>query len=98
MQSAFGKKMVHYVKFKRRPSILSWDEMRDILKNKYAQNHCMNDLLDQFLNLRQNISLVVDSSQFESLKLRCEVNEEQRLLESRFVNGLRANIKLDLKL
>ena len=59
----------------------------------------MDDLLDQVLNLRQNTLTVTEySSQFESLKLRCEVDEEQRLLVSRFENDLRADIKRELKL
>lgn len=82
-----------------RTLILSWNEMRDILKNKYIPNHYMDELLDPFLNLSQNTLTVAEySSQFEQLKLQYKVDEEQRLLLSRFMNDLRANIKHELKL
>ena len=72
--TCFWKTVVRDVDFRTCPLILSWDEMRDILKNKYVPNHCMNDLLDQFLNVRQYSSTVAEySSQFE---LRYEVDEE----------------------
>ena len=68
--------------------------MRDIRKKKYVSIYYNDDLLDQFLNLRQNTSIVTDyMSQYEALMLRCEVDKEQRLLVLKFVNGLRAYIK-----
>jgi len=72
--------------------------MRDILKEKYVPAYYMDNLLDQFFNLRKNTSIVTEYiSQFEVLMLRCEVDEEQRLLVSKFVNGLRAYIKQEVK-
>ena len=86
------------VNLRRRPPILSWDQTRDILKEKYIPAYYMNNLLNQFLNLKQNTSIVTDyMSQFEALMLRCEVDKEQRLLVFRFVNGLRADIKSEVK-
>ena len=42
----FWKIIVRDVDLRRCPPILSWDEMRDILKNKYVSNHYMDDVLD----------------------------------------------------
>ena len=74
------------------------DQMRDILKEKYVPTYYMNGLLDQFLNLRQNISTVTEyMSRFEALMLWCEVDEDQSLLESIFINSLREYIKREAK-
>ena len=68
---------------------------------RYTEKKCvlaMDDLLDQFLNLRKNTSTVTDyMSQFEALMLRYEIDEEQRLLVYGFVNDLRADIKREVK-
>ena len=59
--------------------ILLWDQMRDILKEKYVPSYNMDDLLDQFLNIMQNTSTVTKNmSQFEAL--RCEVDESKYFL------------------
>ena len=42
----FWRTVVRDVELRHHPSILSWDEMRDILKNKYVSNHYIDDLLD----------------------------------------------------
>ncbi|EXB94187.1 hypothetical protein L484_007850 [Morus notabilis] len=82
------------VELRRRTPVLSWDDMRDILRNKYVSPYYMSDLLSQFHNLRQNTSTVHDyMSKFEDLMLRCQVDDEQRVLVTRFVNGLRADIR-----
>ena len=39
----FWKTIVRDVDLRRRPSILSWDQMRDILKEKYVPAYCMDD-------------------------------------------------------
>jgi len=89
---------VRDVNLRRRPPILSWDQTRDILKEKYVPAYYMNNLLNQFLNLKQNTSTNTEyMSPFEALMLRCEVDEEHRFIVSRFVNGLRADIKCEVK-
>ena len=53
-----------------------WDQMRKILKKKYVPAY-MDDLLDQFLNLKKNTSMITEyMSQFETLMLQCEVDED----------------------
>ena len=70
----------------------------ETLKKKYVPANYMDDLLDQFLNLRQNTSMITEyMSEFEALMLQCEVDKEQRILVSRFVNCLRADIKREIK-
>ena len=50
--------------------------MRDILKEKYVSAYYVADLLDQFLNLRQNTSTFTEyMSQFEILMLRYEADK-----------------------
>ena len=52
--------------------------MRILLKEKYVLPYYMDDLLDQFLDLRQNTSTVTEyKSQFEALMLQCEIDEEK---------------------
>ena len=74
----FWKIIMCDVNFRRSTSILSWDQIRDILKKKYIPAYYMDDLLAQFLNLTSTV--IVYMSQFEVLQLRCEIDEEQRLL------------------
>lgn len=53
-----------------------------------------DQLLDELLNHMQGISTVdVYMAKVEELLLRSDINEEPRLTISRFVNGLRAEIK-----
>ena len=71
---------------RRHSPILSWDQKRDILKEKYVPAYYIDDLLDQFLNLRHNTYIVTKyMSQFEALMLRFEVDKEQRLPVSIFL-------------
>lgn len=51
--------------------------------------------VEQLLNLRQSTSNVSDYlARFEELMLRCEIDEEPFV--SRFVNGLRVDIKREV--
>lgn len=90
----FWKTVMQDVELRGRAQVLSWDDMRYILQYKYVPLYYMSDLLSQFQNLGQNTSTVHDyMSKFEDLLWRCQVDEDQRVLVTRFANGLRADIR-----
>ena len=71
--------IVRDVELRLCPPILSWNQMRDILKKEYVPASYMDDLLDQFLNLRYS-TVIEYMFHFEALMSQCEVDEEQKLL------------------
>lgn len=94
----FWKTVMRDVELRRRAPVLSWVDMRGILRNKYVPPYYMSDLLSQFQNLRQNTSTVHEYiSTSEELLLRCQVDEEQPVLVTTFVNGLRADIRREVQ-
>lgn len=70
--------------------------MREKLNEKYMPSYYRDQLLDELLNHKQGISTVdVYVVKFEEL-LRSDINEEPRLTVSRFINGLRTEIKREV--
>lgn len=73
--------------------------MKQKLKEKYLPTYYRSQLVEQLLNLRQSTSSVSDYlARFEELMLRCEIDEEPFITVSRFVNGLRVDIKREVTL
>ncbi|KAF7810704.1 Transposon Ty3-I Gag-Pol polyprotein [Senna tora] len=80
------------------PQIEVWAEMKMKLKEKYLPTHYRSQLMNQLLNLKQ-ISNVTDyMTRFDELMLRCDIQEEQWVTVTRFVNGLRPEIQRELRL
>jgi hypothetical protein len=73
--------------------------MKQKLKEKYLPTYYRSKLVEQLFNLRQSTSSVSDYlARFEELMLRCSIYEEPFITVSRFVNGLRVDIKREVTL
>uniref|UniRef100_A0A5B7BML6 RNA-directed DNA polymerase n=1 Tax=Davidia involucrata TaxID=16924 RepID=A0A5B7BML6_DAVIN len=81
------------------PPVTLWGEMKTRLKEKYLPTYHKRQLLDQWMNLRQLSSSVTDYlARFEELFMRCAIHEEPWVTISRFINGLRPEIKREVNL
>lgn len=81
------------------PPIVLWAEMKQKLKDKYLPYFHKRQMMDDWLNLKQLNSSVSDYyARFEEMKLRCAVSEEQWVTVTRFINGLREDLKGDVSL
>ena len=72
--------------------------MKAKLKEKYVSVHYRNQLYDKFLNLRQTSNVPDYISQFNELLIRCDVNDEEWRILTKFVNGLKPHIQKELRL
>ena len=64
--------------------------MKQKLKEKYLPSFHKRQMMDNWLNLKQlNTNESDYYTQFEEMKLKCAVREEQWVTVTRFINGLR---------
>ena len=80
------------------PQIEVWAEMKMKLKEKYLPTHYRSQLMNQLLNLKQTSNVTDYMTRFDELMLRCDIQEEQWVTVTRFVNGLRFEIQRELRL
>lgn len=75
------------------PPIITWREMKRVMHRRFVPDYYKQELYRKFITLRQGGLSVEDYLQeFETLKLRCDVNEPEEQTISRFVSGLRYDI------
>ena len=79
--------------------ITLWAEMKQRLRDKYLPSYYKRQLLDKWMNLRQLTSSVTNYlARFEKLFLRYDIREELWVTVTKFINGLRPEIKRELNL
>ena len=74
--------------------MILWDEMKLKLREQYLPSFYCHQLLDQLWTLSQGTSMVKDYySRFVEHKLRSAVQEELAVTVSRFIHGLKDDLK-----
>ena len=77
--------------------ITHWEEMKEILKEKYVPLAYKECLLDQWQSLRQgNMTAAEYIDKFEEFMVRCNINEDPSVTLARFRTGLRPELQREL--
>jgi len=73
--------------------------MKQKLREKYLPSFHKGQMMDNWLNLKQLNTNVSDyCPQFEEMKYRCSMREEQWVTMTKFINGLRDHLKREVSL
>ena len=83
------------------PLITQWAVMKEKLQEKYIPPSYKSQLFSNMINLKQmTLSVVEYSAKFEEARLRCSEfhAEDQFVVCTHFVNGLRFDIQMMVKL
>lgn len=79
------------------PPIVTWQEMKAKLKEKYLPPNYHGKICEQLVNLKQNSMTVVEYMQkFDELKTRSQIVEDPGYTFARFKSGLRSDIRKEL--
>ena len=82
-----------------RVPVISWDEMKEVLKEKYVPVTYRQRMLDQWQRLNQGSRPVGDYiSKFDEFLSRCDLQEDEQVVLSRFRAGLREDLQRELHL
>ena len=74
--------------------LITWDEMKNKLKEKYFPDSYRHRLLDELHHFRkESMSVQAYITAFDDLILNCELQEEPHQIISRYHSGLRTDIQ-----
>lgn len=83
----------------RAPPVESWEEIKRRLQEKYLPHSYQSNLLDQWNTLTLGNRPVTDYiTQFDELRMRCHIVEDEAMILSRFRQGLRDDLRHELVL
>ncbi|BBH03402.1 hypothetical protein Prudu_014267 [Prunus dulcis] len=93
----YWKATEHHLQQLGQTPVILWDEMKLKLREQYLPSFYRHQLLDQLWTLSQGTSTVQDYySRFVEHKLRSALQEELAVTVSRFIHGLRIDIKREV--
>ena len=79
--------------------VISWDEMKEILKEKYVPTIYCQRMVDQWQRLTQGPRPVGEYiSKFDEFLSRCDLQEDEQVILSRFKAGLKEELQRELLL
>ena len=82
-----------------RTLVINWDEMKEILREKYVPTTYRQRMLDQWQRLTQGSRPVIEYiSKFDEFLSRCDLQEDEQVILSRFRDGLREDLQRELLL
>ena len=82
-----------------RAPVISWDEMKEVLKEKYVPTTYCQRMLDQWQRLTQGSCPVIEYiSKFDEFLSRCDLQEDEQVILSRFRAGLKEELQRELLL
>ncbi|XP_071726871.1 uncharacterized protein [Rutidosis leptorrhynchoides] len=79
--------------YARKSKVATWDKMKKLLRSKFLPTNFKQEAYMEYHNLRQrNMSVDEFIQEFDRVRLRCDVQEEEEQIVARFLGSLNSNI------